>query len=125
MPPSPTTGPDALRATLELAPIGIAQFDREGRFLLGNQRLCEILGCTREHALARTFQELTFPDDLAECLALTARLAAGELPRYSVDKRFVRPDGSTIWTRVTVSVVRGDGGEPLFFVGTAEDISEA
>jgi PAS domain S-box-containing protein len=115
---------DRLRATIELAPIGLAQFDRTGRFILVNSRFCEMLGCTREHALARTFQELTFPDDLPGCLALTQRLAAGELRRYAVDKRFVRPDGTAIWTRVTVSAVRDERGEILHFVGAAEDISE-
>jgi len=52
-----------LRATVDLAPIGLAQFDVEGRFLHVNDRLCEILGCGRPDLLARTFQEITFPDD--------------------------------------------------------------
>jgi PAS domain S-box-containing protein len=113
-----------LRATIDLAPIGLAQFDHAGRFLLVNDRLCEILGCARADFLARTFQEITFPEDLARCLELTRILAANEIPSYCVNKRFVRPDGSIVWTRITVSAVRRTDGTVAFFIGAAEDITK-
>src|SRR5688500_10639752 len=114
---------EGLRATIDLAPIGLAQFDLAGRFLYVNDRLCDILGCAREDLLARTFQEITFPDDLPHCLELTARVASGAVPSYCVDKRFVRPGGSIVWTRITVSAVRDPGGGVKFFIGAAEDIT--
>lgn len=112
-----------LRTIFDLAPIGLAQFDVAGRFLLVNGRLCEILGCTRAHALAHTFQELTFPDDLPHCLELTAQLAMNAIPNYCVDKRFVRPDGSVVWTRITVSAARRTDASVDYFIGSAEDIT--
>jgi len=112
-----------VRAIFDLAPIGLAQFDAAGRFLRVNERLCEILGCTRGHALAHTFQELTFPDDLPHCLELTGKLAANAIPNYCVDKRFVRPDGSVVWTRITVSAARRPDGLVDYFIGSAEDIT--
>ena len=115
---------EGLRATIDLAPIGMAQFDVQGRFLHVNERLCEILGCQRADLLTRTFQELTFPDDLPLCLEMTARLAANEAPSYRLQKRFVRPDNSVIWARITVSAVPRADGSVNFFVGAAEDISE-
>src|SRR5206468_4923814 len=63
-----------LRALIDLAPIGLAQFDLEGRFLRVNDRLCDIFGCSREDLVARTFHEITFPEDLTHCLDLTAKL---------------------------------------------------
>jgi PAS domain S-box-containing protein len=116
--------PEGLRATIDLAPIGLAQFDLQGRFVHVNERLCEILGCQRADLLTRTFQELTFPDDLPRCLELTARLAANETPSYQHQKRFVRPDGSVIWARITVSAVHRADGSMNFLIGAAEDISE-
>jgi PAS domain S-box-containing protein len=118
-----SAGGRPLRMTFDLAPIGLAQFDAEGRFLLVNERLCEILGCTREYALSRTFQELTFPDDLPRCLGLTAKLAANEIPSYCVEKRFVLRDGSVVWTRITVSAARHPSGAVDYFIGAAEDIT--
>ena len=115
---------EGLRATIDRAPIGLAQFDRQGRFLHVNERLCEILGCQRADLVTRTFQELTFPDDLPRCLELTARLASNEAPSYQLQKRFVRPDNSVIWARITVSAVHRADGSVNFFIGAAEDISE-
>ena len=115
---------EGLRATIDLAPIGMAQFDLQGRFLHVNDRLCEILGCERTDLLTRTFQEITFPDDLPQCLELTSRLAANETSSYRLQKRFVRPDGSVVWARITVSAVRHADGSVNFLIGAAEDISE-
>jgi PAS domain S-box-containing protein len=112
-----------LRATIDRAPIGIAHFDSSGQFLLVNDRLCEILGFTRDELLARTFQQITFPEDLPHCLELTAQLARGEIRVYKVEKRFVSRDGCAVWTRITVSAVRRSDGSPAFFIGVAEDIS--
>src|SRR5262245_38285210 len=116
--------PAGLRATIDHAPIGLAQFDVAGRFLHVNDRLCEILGCTRDQLVDRTFQEITFPEDLPHCLELTARILTGAIPSYCVEKRFVRPDGSIVWTRITVSAVRGADRAVEFLIGAAEDISE-
>ncbi|HET9483117.1 MAG TPA: PAS domain S-box protein, partial [Xanthomonadales bacterium] len=113
-----------LRATIDLAPVGIAHFGLDGRFLLVNDRMCAILGYAREELLARTFQEITFPEDLAGCIAQTARVAGGEIASYQQEKRFVHRDGTTVWTRVTVSAVRDDDGAVAFFVGVCEDVSE-
>src|SRR4051812_29312717 len=113
-----------IETILEYAAVGIAQFLPDGRFSLVNPRLCSMLGYTREELLARTFQEITFPDDPAHCLSLNARVFAGEIPSYAIEKRFVRPDGSLVWTRITVSAIRDAFGQPRHFVGIAEDISK-
>ena len=115
---------DGLRATIDLAPIGMAQFDHDGRFLHVNNRLCEILGCTRSELVSRTFQEITAADDLPGCLELTRRLAAAEIPDYCLEKRFVRPDQSHVWARITVSAARRRDGTVAFFIGAAEEITE-
>ena len=115
----------ALRATLELAPIGIAHFNTEGRFQFVNDRLCTMLGYARAHLLSLRFDEITFPEDRDACYAANARLAAGEAESYRIEKRFIRSDGSAIWTCVTVSAVRTRADDIAFFVGVAEDISEA
>ena len=113
-----------LRATIDLAPIGLAQFDGAGRFLLVNDRLCDILGLTRDDVLARTFQEIASPDDLTHCLELTDQLAANEIPNYLIEKRFIRPDGSVVWARLTVSAVRRPDATVAFFIAVAEDITQ-
>src|SRR5688572_20326464 len=82
----------ALRATIDLAPIGIAHLGLDGRFLFANRKLCAILRYGHGALLERTFQEITFRDDLERCVALNAQLASGAIPSYAHEKRFVRGD---------------------------------
>lgn len=114
----------ALRATIEVAPVGIAHFDADGRFLFVNSRFCSILGYTREELLSVSFDEITFPDDRQGCTSAHARLASGAEESYGVEKRFIRGNGSIVWTRVTVSAVHDAQGEIAFFIGLAEDITQ-
>ncbi len=112
-----------LRATIESAPVGIAHFAPDGRFLLTNERLCRILGYTSEELLRRNFQDITHPDDLAACITLTTELAMGATESYQHVKRFLRADGTQVWTRVTVSAVRNADRTVAFCIGIAEDIT--
>lgn len=84
-----------------------------------------MFGYEREALLAKRFHELTFPDDLPRCLHLTEQLAIGAIPQYTVDKRFVRCDGSLAFVRVIVTAVREPSGELMFFLGIAQDIAES
>lgn len=110
--------------TVERAPVGIAHFDGTGRFLYVNPRLCAMLGYSRTKLLETPFQDITFADDLPRCLELTEQLAAGKIARYSVEERLARADGSLLYARVFASVVRGGEGEPPYFIGIIEDLTE-
>ena len=118
------SAPDALQATIEHAPLGVAHFDPDGRVRLANPCLCEMLGIPAERLLGRSFFEMTHPDDLADCLALTRALVAGEIPSYRHEKRFTRANGSLVWACVTVSAARDSTGKLRFLIGMAEDITE-
>ena len=114
---------ERLRAIFEQAAIGITQVALDGRFLTVNQRLCEILGYPREELMARSFQELTYPPDLDTNLALHQPLLAGEIPSFSLEKRYIRKDGDLVWVKLTVSLVRNAAGEPQYFISIVEDIN--
>src|SRR5262249_40856345 len=58
------------RGTFENAGVGIAHLDFDGRWLRVNERLCAIVGYTREELLQKTGPEITHPDDLSACLGL-------------------------------------------------------
>jgi PAS domain S-box-containing protein len=113
-----------VNVTIDRAPVGIGHFDETGRFLFVNPFLCTLLGMSHDELLRRTFQETTFPDDLPRCLEMTEQLAAGAIPRYTLEKRFVRPDGSSVYTRVIVTAVRHADDRLAFFLGIVEDLSE-
>jgi PAS domain S-box-containing protein len=115
---------ERFRATFEQAAVGIAHNALDGSWLRVNQRLCDILGYTREELLQKTFQEITYPDDLDADLEQTRRLLAGEINTFTMEKRYIRKDGSVVWINLTVSLVREPSGDPGYFIAVIEDISE-
>jgi diguanylate cyclase (GGDEF)-like protein/PAS domain S-box-containing protein len=112
------------RATFEQAAIGIAHTDPSQRFLRVNEKLCKMVGYTREELLNMTIHDLTHPDDVGLGTANRQRLIAGEISTLSVERRCVCKDGSVIWLNRTISVVREACGEPAYFIRVMEDISE-
>lgn len=111
-------------ATFEQAAVGIAHVGLDGRWLRVNQKLCQILGYPREELTARTFQEITYPEDLGADLVQAADLAAGRTDSYAMEKRYVRKDGSLVWAKFTGSVQRDSLGTPKHFIAVIEDIGE-
>src|SRR5690606_7334328 len=69
------------------------------------------------------FQAITHPDDLGADLANTEQLLAGSRQSYAMDKRYVRKDGSTVWVRLSGSLMLTPAGEPDYFVSVISDIS--
>ncbi len=112
------------RNTFELAGVGVAHVNPDGRWVRANQKLCEILGYTEPELLKLTFQEVTHPDDLATDLAQGAKLQQGALDRYVTEKRYIRKDGSPIWVSLTVSASRDGSGKLQHYISVVEDITE-
>jgi PAS domain S-box-containing protein len=101
----------------------LAQVGLGGEWLAVNARLCEILGYSREELLATRFQALTHPEDLARDLDQALRLVAGEMPSYTLPKRYVRKDGTVVWARLTGSLVRDAAGAPFHFLAVVDEIT--
>lgn len=115
---------ERFRAAFAQGAVGIAVASVAGRFLELNQRFCDILGRTKEELLDRTFADITHAADLPETLANVARLRAGEIPFYVMEKRYLRKDGTAIWSRTAVSLLQESTSQSLQFIGVIEDISE-
>ena len=98
---------ERFRAMFEEAPLGVALCDSlTGRIYEANERFAEIVGRTREAMATIDWMSITHPDDIAPDLANMARLNAGEIPGFQMEKRYVRPDGSIVWIDMTISPVR-------------------
>ena len=114
---------ERFRATFEHAAVGAAQVGIDGRWLRVNRRLCEIVGYTHDEMLGMTFADITHPEDLEADLEQTRAMLRGESQTYTMEKRYVRKDGHTVWVNLTVSLVREASGEPRYFIAVVEDIS--
>ncbi|MFG0379466.1 EAL domain-containing protein [Pseudomonas sp. zbq_18] len=110
------------RATFEQAAVGIAHLAPDGQWLRVNQRLCQMLGYQREQLLQLTFQDITHPDDLLKDLEQTQRLLNNDINRLTLEKRYLRHDGSILWAKLNATLVRHTNGEPHYFISVLEDI---
>ncbi|MHC1744206.1 MAG: PAS domain S-box protein [Syntrophobacteraceae bacterium] len=115
---------EQFRGTFENVAVGIAHVGLDGRFLLVNERMCRITGYPVAELLKKTFQEITHPEDLDEDVSLAAKLLSGDIDRYALEKRYIRKDGATVWINLTGSLQRDWNGQPRYFIGTVEDISD-
>jgi PAS domain S-box-containing protein len=110
------------RETFERTAAGVAHVGLDGAFLMVNPSLCEILGYSEAELLARTFQEITHPDDVAPDLALVARLLEGDIDRFQMEKRYLRPTGEVVWADLSVALERDADGAPRNFISVVTDI---
>ena len=114
---------DRFRTTFERAAVGIAHVATDGRWLRVNQKLCDIVGYSHDELMTRSFQDITHPDDLDSDLEQMRALLAGEIEQYSMEKRYLRKDGSPIWINLTGTLVRDEAGAPDYFIAVVEDIA--
>lgn len=112
------------RNTFEHANVGVAHVSLDGRFIRANTHLCRLLGRSERELQDITFQEITYPDDLAADVGQLAALVAGEIDAYTMEKRYIRPDGELIWADLSVSLLREGDGSPIDFIAIVTDIAE-
>ncbi|MBC1218896.1 PAS domain S-box protein [Nostoc sp. UCD121] len=115
---------ERFRAMFNQAAVGITLVALDGKFIQVNPALCEITGYSPEELMQITFEEITHPDDLAVDLENARRVLAKEISGYSLEKRYIRKDGSIVWVNLTSSAVWDTNGLPKYALGIIEDISE-
>jgi PAS domain S-box-containing protein len=111
------------RAVFDQAASGVARVSPTGRFLEVNDRFCAITHYSRAQLLARTFQDITHPEDLEKDIGEVRRVLDGDIDTYTLEKRYLGPDGEIIWIDLTVSLVCKPDGTPDYFVSIIEDIA--
>ncbi|HYQ18871.1 MAG TPA: PAS domain S-box protein, partial [Polyangiaceae bacterium] len=116
---------ERFRGTFDNAGVGIAHCDFDGRYLRVNQKLCDILGYSREELLQTNVRATIHPSqDLTETLANIAALEKGDISSYSVDRRMLSKSGELVWGNVTVSRQTYVSGSPTHTIAVTQDISE-
>ncbi|QJE00916.1 EAL domain-containing protein [Massilia forsythiae] len=110
------------RLTFTQAAVGIALLSPDGRFLRVNRKLSHIVGFSEAELLQCRFDDITWPEDLAEDRAQVARLVAGELRDFQRETRYVRKDGQAVWVALSCSTMREAAGG-LRLIAAVEDIS--
>lgn len=117
-----------LAAATEAAPIGLAVTTLDGMHQQVNRAYCEMTGYSEVELLTRSVRAITEPEDWPHEESCRARLRVADPAEGTAvevfDKRLLRPDGSTIWVRKHLGLLRSDDGVPTAFVSQTFDVSE-
>jgi diguanylate cyclase (GGDEF)-like protein/PAS domain S-box-containing protein len=106
------------------AAVGMAHMSVQGHWLRVNRKLCAITGYTEPELMALSFKGITHPDDAGRDQQSLVQLMSNQIPSYTIEKRYIRKDGSTIWVEIQVSVVFTEEGIADYGISVIQDISE-
>lgn len=112
------------RSYFDLGLIGMAITSLEKGWVEFNDTLYKMFGYSREDFARLTWTELTHPEDLESDLAQFNRVLAGEIDGYTIEKRFIRRDGSTLYAVISANAVRKADGMVDYFVALVHDITD-
>ncbi|MEU8029078.1 EAL domain-containing protein [Streptomyces sp. NPDC049099] len=112
------------RAVFEGAAIGIGIADLDGNVLQVNEALLRMFGQSGQALRGRRVQDWVHPEDAPQTWKLYDELVRGEREHYHLEKAFNRPDGTVLWTNLTVSLLRDADGRPQYQLALMEDTTE-
>ncbi|MEQ1754406.1 MAG: chemotaxis protein CheB [Micropepsaceae bacterium] len=112
-----------LSAIINQAAAGVAETDFKGTFTLCNPLFCRLTGRTKTELKALRIQDITHPGDWPRYSILFEQLLK-DGPGFDVDARYIRPDGSVIWVRNSVSSIAGAAGHASRVLSVVVDITE-
>jgi PAS domain S-box-containing protein len=115
---------DRFRKIFENSPLGMTLVTPEFRFFSVNPAWIAMTGYSEEELLKMSFKEITHPDHIDGDIEHIRSLAAGKIPVYSTEKRYIRKDGSILWGLVRVTTIYDQQKTLRYFAAQVEDITE-
>jgi len=115
---------ERFRQLFEKAPIGIAMARQDQKIFIANEAFCRMYGYTLEELRHLTITDLTHPEFRDQTRQLATGVLEGEIPVYSVDKKYLRKDGATFWGHIVATEIRGDTPQTRYIMRIVKDITE-
>lgn len=112
-----------LTAIFNQASVCFSELDLQGRYLRVNQALCRMLGRTEAEMLEMTLADVTHPEDVPMNMNLFNRCIA-DGSSFTLEKRYLRPDGTAFWVSSDISRIVDDEGRPQAMIAVSTDITE-
>ncbi len=112
------------RAIYNQAYIGIAKVSIQGQFLQVNEQLCSILGYSNDDLCKMAFMDITPPDEMKISISFLDRFLKGDIEKTTFEKKYIHKSGKTVYTNLTISLVRDKTGYPSHFISVFQNISE-
>jgi PAS domain S-box-containing protein len=108
------------RQIFDNAAFGIGMGDIQDRVIEVNAAFARFTGYAPDELRGRHFAELCHPEDLTSYRALVEQARTGTTG--TIERRYLRKDGSTAWGRLTLAPIRDGQGPHEYAIGIVEDI---
>ncbi len=105
-------------------PIGMVLTSHYLQFFSANPAFCRMLGYAIDEMNSQTFLEVTHPEHREQDRQNMEKLWQGEIPEYRTQKRYIAKNGSIRWGSLSISILRGQDGEPQYALSIVEDITK-
>ena len=115
---------DHFQNAFKHAAMGVALVAPDGRWIKVNHAICEMTGYSETELLAKTFQDITHPEDLGKDITQVRRMLSREIQTYQMEKRYLHKSGKIVWVLLGVSLVLDSEGQPSYFISQIQDITE-
>jgi PAS domain S-box-containing protein len=103
--------------------VGLSEISLDGRFLRVNQELCRMLGRTPEQVLRLSIADVTHSEDLPPSLTAVAETLESR-GSASLDKRYLRPDGTLVWANSRITLLQHGEGQPDTLLVVTVDLTD-
>ena len=113
-----------LQTIFDHAAPGMFLTDMHGKVLRANAAFCRMLGRTSDELIGQNSEAYTHPEERDTRQSLLERLGANGSKPVKTNRRYLKPDGSVVWVKLSLAVVK-EGGVPVGVVGTTTDITRA
>jgi diguanylate cyclase (GGDEF)-like protein/PAS domain S-box-containing protein len=110
------------RSMFDAASIGVMTLGLDGRINQANRMLEQVCDYPAGALHGRPLADYLVADDGVD--RVVDALCAGETDRCEIEHRFSRRDGSVMWCRTVMALVRDASGQPTHVVAMLEDISD-
>jgi len=109
------------RDVFNASPVGIAVENLDGQLLFVNPAFCSMLGFSEEDLLNKHCVDFSPREDAEKDWVFFQQLRAGSIDHYQLEKRYFRRDGSVMWGRLSISLLKQT---PPLIVAMIDDITE-
>ncbi|MCB0821303.1 MAG: PAS domain S-box protein [Bacteroidales bacterium] len=107
------------------AAIGISITDKDSKFVMINEKFCEITGYTNEELKNHTYEMITHPDDLKLDKDKVDQIVDNKIDSFILEKRYIHKNGSIVWINLHANVIRDTSGNVLYGIAAIVDITKS
>lgn len=115
---------EQFRGAFETSPQGMGLVSSSAQWIKVNSALCEMLGYREDELVGVSIRDLTHPEDLEIDVENVTQLLSGARDSYQMEKRYLHKDGSTVWTVISVMLIRDARNQPVHFVIQMLDLTD-